>query len=375
MTSAERRPRLVSLDLLRLVILVPVLIMHVWNVFFGETDITLSETESFYQAYRVWLAPTLGYAGIYVFSLSFFLYGFFNSTRPQWGVKSASRVVLLTLAVLSTQFNSMVSFGEPGYFIWDLFSFILLSFLLVGGLSFLGDRGWAWAGISGALLMCVHPLLFQDWLELSLLPVMAQIFVPTSSDFGLNGWFLLPWIGLPLVAVAFGRWCRAADETTAKLTGLALVAASLIVWLIGQGVHVRPLMTASQYYDFSFRQHPLYFWRYYLLFALALLILSRSGLNQRLMQTPLRLAGSLKWSQHFWLAYIFQFGVIDVLSDLKEPILAHPPLFDLLWIIVFVMVELLLQAFFRVLPRYARAWAWLRGKFRVEKQSVEALKQ
>jgi hypothetical protein len=375
MKNAEGRPRLLALDLVRLLLVFPVLIMHVWNVFWGEFDITLSDSESLYQTYRAWLAPTLGFGGVYVFALSFFLYGFLNSARPKWGMRAASRIVLLVLAVLSTQFNSLIPVGESGYFIWDLFSFILFSFLLIWALSFLSDRGWVIAGSAGAALMCIPPLVFQDWLEMSLVPVIAQILIPTASDFGLNGWFLLPWIGLPVTAVAFGRWCRVADGVEIKLTGLALAALAVVVWLVGQNVVVRPLMMASQYYDFLFRQHPLYFWRYYLLFAIVLLLLSRSGPNLRLMQTPLRLAGSLKWNQHFWLAYLLQFGVIDILHDFRGAILEHPPLFDFLWVIVFLAVEFMLQALFWVLPKYVRGWTWIRARFRVEKPAIEVLKQ
>jgi hypothetical protein len=346
-----------GLDWSRLLMVGPIAMVHMWNAWIGEPFVSSAPEGSLYPEFVRWISPVFGFSGIYVFVMSFFLYGLLGKTDLVRGKKNVARLAFLAMAMFSAQFNPQFPLPDPAYFYWEIFSFALLSLLLVSALGFLSDRVWFVLGGLAAVLLMIHPLWLHHRLDGVFAPIITQILVESETTFGPNGWFLLPWIGLPILAYAWGRFCRRDPNAPLHVKPLriygAFAFAMALSWIIPPGEAEYPFTLAADYYLYSFHQNPIYLWQRLLPFLLLLFVLSRPRINEALARTPLRFSRFIQWNKNFWFAYVLHFGIIDILANQRTFFDQYPLVFDWLWLIVILSVEALLQLFFHALKVYA----------------------
>jgi hypothetical protein len=355
--SVPPAKHILGLDLAKLVLIGPIAMLHVWDIFYADAEVTLSRSESLYPYYRDTIGRVFGFAGTFIFVLSFFLFGYRGKTNLVFGKKQLLRLGILCAAMLSAQFSA------TGDFIWDVFSFVLVSLALISVLGRLSSKAWDVVGLVAAVLLCIPPASYSEFLSSRLLALPAEILIATTSRYGQNGWFLLPWIGLPLLGYSFGRFCARtaeSDESAHRLQAafapILFLAVYCLVFILGRGVPTAAVRGTAEYYDFAFRQSPLVFWRHFVPFLFFLFFATRPAVNAWLNQPQLwlaRILPKLQWSRNFWLAYVTHFGIIEWLVEYEDFFAAHLGVFDFLWLYVIIGTEVLLQAFFFMLKVYA----------------------
>jgi hypothetical protein len=356
MENSSRRlvDRLVGFDLLRVIILIPVVMMHVWSAFYNDRIIDIDLSASLYPAYFKYVGSTLGFAGIFILSMSFFLFGYLERKSFFKGLDGILRTVVLILAMLSTQLNPTLPPGDPDYFIWDMFSYVLLSLVVVSLLEKRSNKFWAVAGIFSALLLCMPPSFVEGAFSDRLLPFVSQMLFPTRNNLGPNGWFLVPWLGLPFLSFAWGRFSRKGLDF--KHVSILFALTYLAIGVLKISAQSVPLGPDTYYYYYSFWQNPIVFWFYFLPFLYLLYIFSYQPVAQKLRASPFRWLSRLQWNKHFWFAFVLHFGVIENAVRASDFFATHPRYYDFLWLGVILSVELMLQMFFFMIGVYAKIY-------------------
>lgn len=344
----DNKKRFVGLDVLRVVLILPTIMLHVWNIIFSDSHVGFSPEKSLYPFYENIIARAFGYSGVFIFCLSFFLYGIrrhsFFKVKP---FHEYIKVALLVGAMISTQFNESMNIQDADFFIWDIFSFVLLSYLLISLLDLIRQKIIFKIILgTGLFLFSVSIGFYAEMFQGVFHPLVEPIFVATQTSFGHNGWFLLPWIGLPLIFYSLGRL----QLNSAAMTKAALGCGLLFLLLSGEKI---PPALGSLFYEYIFWQSPTYILARLLLFmGLVLWFSSRRWSN------GWKIFSWLQWNRNFWFCYIIHFGVIDLLSEHKECFSQNLFYLDWLWLGIFFGVEILIQMFFLMTRIYK--WIFLR---------------
>ena len=96
-TPGPHPARIITFDILRPILVVPVLMLHSWEHLVGEDIPTLSPDETHYEIYRQVVGTFFNYAALYIVGISFFL----------WGLKNAklkpSKLLVFVLGVIGRQ--------------------------------------------------------------------------------------------------------------------------------------------------------------------------------------------------------------------------------------------------------------------------------
>ncbi len=347
----EEKKRYVGLDILRVVLILPTIMLHVWNIIFGETHVTFSSEQSLYPFYENVIARLFGYSGIFIFALSFFLYGIKqHSLFKLKPIREYFKLALLIGAMVSTQFSDSMNPSDPDFFMWDIFSFVLVAYLIISFLALIKSERVLQIILAVGISLFFVPVTFYSK---NLSGIFHQQFetalfaVKTSVDS--NGWFLLPWIGLPLIFYPLGR-LFVVQKSFRKWYWLLLLVGVLLAIVASETF---PPALGSLFYEYVFWQSPAYIIARLLIF---------SGLVLWLCQTTWARGWNffsyLQWNKNFWFCYILHFGFIDFLSDHQSFFAQNLFYLDWLWLGLFLGVELMAQMFFAITKLYI----WI-GKF------------
>lgn len=343
------KKRFVGLDVLRIVLILPTIMLHVWNIIFSESHVSFSPEQSLYPFYENTLGRLFGYSGVFIFSLSFFLYGLRRHSLFKFKpLHEYIKLALLIGAMVSTQFNDSMNIQDSDFFIWDIFSFVLLSYLVISLLDLIKQQVFLKViFVSGFLLFLLPISFYAQSLDGVFPPSLAPIFIATQTSFGHNGWFLLPWLGLPLIFYPLGRLFQSFDfdKKTSLKYGVPLFLIGGLLWFFTP--EKIPPALGSLFYQYIFWQSPGAILARLTLFISLLLMLSSGSWSKKW-----NLFSWLQWNRNFWLCYIVHFGVIDLLSDHKEFFAQNLFYLDWLWLAVFLGVEILIQLFFFVTKIY-----------------------
>ncbi len=338
--------RLAGLDLIRLILIIPTIILHVWNMLIGDPHPTAGLTSN-YVFYEKYLGNTLGFAGVFIFALSFYLEGIRKSAPFTLDIRSLTKIFFLVAAMISSQTSLSEENATEFYFIWDIFSFVLLSYLLIFPLSKIENPRTLWKfGAIGIVLFLVPFHFYQGILEGILPSSLQSTFIATRSEFGPNGWFLLPWIGLPLFFYVLGRSYN--NPNIRRLPVLLLFVGVPLLFYPGN-----PIVLGKEFYGYVFWQPSLFVFSRILVFASLLLLASQITENK-----ALKLLSYLQWNRNFWICYILHIGVIDIMSENK--FYSDPNNLNWAWLYVFLLVEAITQLFMLALKIYAKLFKFLR---------------
>lgn len=144
-----------------------------------------------------------GSFGYFITVLSFFTYGYyFDVKKEKKPVYNFFKYLILTAAFLSSQINLEVPSSDILFWTWNLYSFILISFLTIMLLKKYFARFANPLFYVFVFLFSTIPLLntfFRDHFSWQVL----QAFIPMKLADQSNSWFLFPWLfGVYLFFVA-----------------------------------------------------------------------------------------------------------------------------------------------------------------------------
>lgn len=359
-TPPEKK-RYIGIDILRIFFILPTIMLHVWNIIFSENHVSFSSAQSLYPFYENVIARLLGYSGVFIFCLSFFLYGIRRHSLFQLKpLHEYFKLALLIGAMISTQFNDSMNPQDSDFFIWDIFSFVLISYLLISLMALIQNEKFLLALLgAGVALFLVPVSVYSQGLEGLFVGTVEPIFMATQTSFGHNGWFLLPWIGLPLIFYPLGR-VFSKSYPAKNLFLFPLAVGSLLLMISPEKI---PPALGSLFYQYIFWQSPGYILARLMIFSGVVL-----WLCQREWSRGWKFFSYLQWNKNFWFCYIIHFGFIDLLSDHKDFFSQNLFYLDWLWLGLFVGVEILAQLFFLMTRIYLwiskKALASLRRSFR-----------
>lgn len=362
-TSEPHFQRIYSFDLLRIFFIFAIVMLHAWEHFVGEDSARLAAIPSNYVYYQKYVGTTFNYAALFALSLSFLL----------WGLKDFKlrkiKILIFCLGFVGLQLRVPTDPFDFASWSWEVYGFLFVAVLVC--------RFWSrkWKAILGlwiaSILMLFIPV--ETWM-----PMADQIVEPWRTLLFANletsatiGWFLIPWIFVPTLAFTTGQILKQRPSVYQKLVQNSFSSAALLslvsVVLFFLKPNPVPPMLGNHFYQFLFMQSPLHFWNHFLLFGAAIILCFRWEMTGWPQRSSLRYLSYLQWNKNFFLCYFFHFSVIVFLLSWKEEIINHRALLDWLWVIIFLLTEIIMQLFVRILLVYAflGKWVWRRLRTRV----------
>ncbi len=356
-------------NILKIILVLPVIIFHSFISFYGWDEARNRENyPSWNSIYNSIGNSFFSHFGTYLLVLSFFLVGLnFQDKqvkKPTAKWKTYLKLATLFLCFLGTQFDLTVALDAEGFFIWDLYSFILTAYLLVFFFGKYIYQNLKLSTLGFALLFWVTPFL-QNALGGRLVASVDQIFFPTMLKTGANAWFLLPWIFLPLLAFCLGCLSQKNEFRKALVALVPPLAVALVV------IAFVPIT----FYPFQVDSNLFYlnvFWQnsnfnILLIFPyLIFLVLFNHRVFQSLDSSPaLHWVSKLQWCKNFWFSFILHFGFIDMMTTYYDVLFKNEIIFNYSWLIVFLGTELLMQLLMVALKFYAWIFRMLIPKLRL----------
>lgn len=343
-TKRSQAHRILFIDIIRLILIVPISMMHVWEFLIGMDIPNSSHNSTFYPFYRSVLGPIFNYAAFYILMFSFFLWGY-RETQP-----SFKKWFILILGFIGLQLQNPMDWMNFSSWTWDIYGFLFTAAILV---RILPRYPKFMIGVCGfAILTLSMPAEF--WLNLGFQDdsLLNLILFPNREQS--NGWFLFPWIMVPASAYAFGFLFQ--DESFRKrfvshskiIMGI-LSFLALGFFLVKQKP-IEPLL-AQGFNQFLFYQHPVHFWQHLCVFGLILYAV-QIGTDYFLNNKYLIFVSRLQWNKNFFFCYLLHFAFIHQFLEWRGDLLSHPEWIAWLWLIVLVLTEMLAQMLFISLKIY-----------------------
>lgn len=357
-SNSEPR-RYITFDILRIFQLMPIAMLHAWEFMVGQDFVDESQLTTNYDTYRIYIGKYFNYSALYIVGISFFIWGLRDFKLKPW------KVAILVFGIVGLQLQDPEKWFETAGWGWDLYSFLLIAVLLC---RLIPAKKWVhWTIFAiGTIMLSVS---INEWVPIASLtsrPWSTGLFARLDGN-DVNGWFLIPWIFLPLMIfsmaklVAESDFIRKPNVTKASFIVLSLLVASTICGFAKPDAV--PPMLGVHFYQFLFMQSPRHFWQHYTLFLAVGLGLWTFELKSPQNFAPFIWLGRLQWNKNFFFCYFLHFAWFNQLSQHRDLILSHPYWLDYLWLFVIVLTEITAQIFFRAL----RFYPWVFKKFKKSK--------
>lgn len=350
--------RFYLIDILRLVSMFCIVAFHTYGAIYYSPFIASEFRGSFYG----WSMPfprNLSFSGFTILGLSVFLFGLHWPKKPRLQFLMG----LVTCGIILLLVGQGDHFFRELVWEWDIYEFLIISLLLLFFLSsrpkttyFLGAVG---------LVMTFIPI--WQWSDQWAMPSIARdIFFGTCDGSGRGGWALLPNLGFVTFHFALGRFLKSHSHKT-KIFEISPLETAL--WLVILALSFTHLGAYGDtdigpgFYCYIFRKPPLVFWSHYIwiLFLLRLSVVKQ--VNDFLDSLSIaRAISSLQWSRSFGLCYFIHLGVIFVVSNWSEIFPKGSWQFDVFYLSVIPIVEILMRLF-----RYFQSQYILKTKGHLDK--------
>ncbi|WP_413289564.1 hypothetical protein [Bdellovibrio sp. HCB337] len=341
-TSPVLVPRIYGFDLLRIVTVWAILYFHVWQFSFFQDQITLPPEISSYHLLVDFVGVLFKYGGLLIVALSFFLIGFKAKSYH------IQRFVILIVGVIGLQILSSESPMDPQSWEWDVYSYLVFSYIFVAVLS------------QNKLLR--QALVF---LSLILLSIPFELYgsrvYPSDGALQFAGWNLLPWLALPVLFHSLGILWREKKPD-------AFIPLAKWEWPVWAGFILIFLVVTPDYGVFPagpgfeayvFQQKPLMFWKHFSIFMFLMRLSLDPRVNGFLGKIKImEWISNLKWNRRLGFCYLLQFVFMPLGPLLMEFWGNYPRLFEWLWLFIFVAVELFARAVLN------SPWFFKKAKFR-----------
>ena len=183
---------------------------------------------------------------------------------------------------------------------------------------------------------------FYEWL-MPRWPHVIPALLLSPSSFPPNGWFLLPWVFLPLALHGLGFLAKQYEGTLKKLrlweVGIFLVAATVLVSVTTP----IPFFAGPRFYEFQFWQKSTHFWMNFIFFIFYVRLQFAEKFQPFFSSWFFRQISKLQWVRNLWLCYFFHFIILQILLVRTTELTSTPFGLDLVCVIVFFGTELGMQ--------------------------------
>lgn len=375
-------------NLLKIILILPIIMFHSFVGIEGwEASSTITNFPIWSMIYNYLGNNFFNAFGLYIITLSYFLMGL-NAASKTTGVQSYSqsqlladplnktptqktspqkvtlifKFLILIICFLGTQFNLTLGLTEEGVFIWDLYSFILLSYLVIHFLKnkFLQNPLKYFYLCLGAF--SALPFL-SPWMNTYLHDSINQFFFATQLITGANAWFLIPWGFLPLFSYNLGilSFQQKIKSTSIALACLSLISTCLFFFF---KIEMYPfIIDMNEFFKSVFWQNSLVNIIRILPFLTLLSLLSLKKMDRINNYPGLKWINSLQWSKNFWFCFMLHFGFIDLIISPEYSFLNNKSTNELSWLFIFIGCEILAQLFFFSLKVHKVVFKYLMKKF------------
>jgi hypothetical protein len=233
---------------------------------------------------------------------------------------------------------------------WDIYHYLLATVLSLAFLS----RFTAFAFFAGIFGFFLSLLPLWQWLDPAIFsPPLAHALIGVCDGSGRGGWPLLPWIGLPWLFLAYGKWLKRHAELKKweLFAWIPFLLLGVFTWGAYFSVSIGP-----GFYCFMFRQSPYLFWGHFLWIVFALRLSVLPATQKHLGQfSLLRWLSELRINRNFGLAYLAQLILLWLAREWLLPLLGPKSSFFLLALLLLPLTELFTRALMRfVIPAFTR---------------------
>lgn len=333
------RERLLLLDLQKIMMLLAIQTLHVWEFIVYSDTFNISGLTTLW-AFQ-WYARFFSLGGQVLVASIFLLFG----------LREKSRKSLLTVCAFTLlgQLALLVAFIDQGTvtFEWDIYAYLFTSTLFV---TYLPRKSLFLAALSFLLLWVPSSL----WQELFPEGMLGDILTGRSGPYTMGAWPLLPWFFLALLSFQLGsliasgkinpgRWHRWENFFWPIVVGLSLpVMGAYIMTPIG-----------PNYYLFTFHQSPYIFWGNFLPYIfwtrVAFLddVISWAGEKKFLVWIS-----SLAWTRHLGLCYVTAVLYVGLGAQFDQYFIRHPHFLDAFHLTVMPVSELIVRALLRLKNKF-----------------------
>ncbi len=359
------------INLLKIVLIIPVIIFHSFVGLIGIENLTSEPKFEVWNSFNSFFSNSFFASfGFYITCLSFFTYGFKAETSEiKSRFNSLLKYALLVVCILGSQFDFSKSVHDVEFFSWNLYSFIILSFVLVFLLKPLIKKNLKLCFYSFLLLFVVASVLspvLTPLLGTYLHSGILQVLIPYRVTDLANSWFLIPWIFGPLLFYAAGARLQISGLKLRDLITISMIILAAGIYYVLE----RPVL-----YPFSLVLDAFYmnfFWQPFTInilkvfgFCVFLLVFCSKYFQFLEENAILRKLRFLQWCRHFWFCYILHLGIKDIIGESFPQILNNDFVLSYVWLIIFFATELLAQMFFASLFFYRFIFRRLISKLRV----------
>ncbi len=342
------------INILKLIFIFPIIAYHTLVGLIGVDTVT---NEPRFQTVNTIIHymgnEFFGCFGYFVTALSFFTYGYyFDVKKEKRPVYNFLKYFVLVAAFLSSQLNLEVPVSDNLFWSWNLYSFILVSYLTIMLLKKYFVRFADPLFYVFIFLFSVSPLL-NPFLQNHFNWQVLQAFIPMKLVDQPNSWFLFPWLfGVYLFFVA-GVLIKKKSLSIWHLAalGTSLVAA-IIYYTTAKPFHFPFSLEIDAFYVSFFWQHTslnIIKVFSFSLFLILLCIRTLPRLETNMILSKLRY---LQWCQHFWFCYVLHLGIKDALAEPLKYLLDSDLVLSYSWVMIFFATEFLAQWFFFALKFY-----------------------
>ncbi len=331
-----KKERLWLIDIYRLLCVIPIIALHMYEVLFDSHTILESHSDGFNFALST-LSRYLSFSGYTIVFIFFFLQGF---NLKKLSLKKLFIILsgLLTISILI----GLTWYGEiiPE---WDIYHFLFVSFSCLYLL-----RNYLKGSLSEVLILLALALIPYK----AILPVSSeslQIILYGNCSINQSLWPIFPYLFFSLFAFSLGKF-------SAQRTAHPLL---LTLFYLVTGLSLLSYVSIKYFYYFSvgsaFGCHthdlPFLYW-FMLIVGFGLTFLGSSSTyfqvipENRIFQT----ISSLKWNTNFGFCYLIQWVFIALMALNESIIINSPHYFFIFPVIVFICTEISIRGVNKLWP-------------------------
>jgi hypothetical protein len=334
--------RLHVIDILKLCFIVALVIFHTWEYSKYENQMATASSESFYSFYYHIL--TLGlfrFTGLLLTALSFFLFGYRNS------VFSPKKILIFLAGI------ALIQIEPQGNWSWDVYGFLLISYIIC---YLIPKRVQIIVAVLGLSLLALGQSA-KDWSELLGLNFgfANRVFVAQELTEGPNGWFLFPWIFLPIASYCFGFLARVYEKVLRKISWIELVIwIALLCLLNDAATRTTAPQAGRDFHRYLFWGEAKEFWPNFILLLAIIRVSFADPVRRFFSQERFYLFSKIQWLQNLWICYFVHLMFIFYFAEKYTHNSTVPHFLDFSWVATLMLTEISVQFLFFVQGYYTK---------------------
>lgn len=328
------KERYLGLDLVRLLILVPIVHFHTTELIFGVNTFPLYHNTFFYGFFDPY-ARFMSFNGFSIVLFVFFLFGFRN--KKARSLLRYIPIVLLGQLVL----NYVLTENKDQSFIhfeWDIYSYLASSLIFLACFKNIEN---ALQRMIGSLILLLLP---YDYFLGSSSLLNNNILFSYCKENDAMTWPLMPWILLPFFSFSLGELIVSSkfSAITKKEMALWLVSLGSAAFFWGAFYEVP---VGESFYCFVFNRTLIEIWAHLLIVIFMIRISLLDSVNNTLKRRSLfKWISKLKWNQNLWVCYLLHILILGSFSSSNLFFAKNPIWFDVLYLSIFAVVEVIARS-------------------------------